>query len=283
MPIQLENVSYVYMEGSTLSNRAVADVSLTIQPGEFIGLIGRTGSGKSTLVQLMGGLLQPTSGRVLIDGLDMADKKQRVKARGSIGLVFQYPEYQLFEETVAKDVAYGPRNMGLDEDVIQGRVRRALELVGLAQDKFGDKSPFELSGGEKRRAALAGVIAMEPRYLVLDEPMAGLDPVGRSAILATIDGLREKTGCAVVMVSHSMEDVARCAGRIAVLKDGKLMFAGSPGEVFCHGEELRSMDLDLPAACKLVEALRRRGMEVPSLYDMDSLAAFLLERRGSHV
>ncbi len=283
MPIQLEQLSYVYMQGSALAQRAVEDISLTIEPGEFLGLIGHTGSGKSTLVQLIGGLLQPAAGRVLVDGLDMADKKQRTQARRGVGLVFQYPEYQLFEETVAKDVAYGPRNLGFTEQEIEAAVHEALELVGLPYKEFASKSPFELSGGEKRRAALAGVIAMRPKYLVLDEPMAGLDPAGRSDILYTINNLRGEIGCAVVMVSHSMEDVARCAGRIAVLNQGRLMRIGSPEEVFTQEDELRAIGLDLPAPCKLAAALRARGVEIPPLYEMEALAAFLLERRGCHV
>lgn len=280
MPIQLEQLSYVYMQGSALAQRAVQEIDLTVEPGEFLGLIGHTGSGKSTLVQLMGGLLQPTGGRVLVDGVDMADKKRRAAARRAVGLVFQYPEYQLFEETVFKDVAYGPRNMGLEEKEAETRVREALSLVGLPYDSFAEKSPFELSGGEKRRAALAGVIAMRPKYLVLDEPMAGLDPLGRAEILNTIDGLRRELGCAVVMVSHSMEDVARCAGRIAVLSCGRLVKVGAPAEVFAQEEDLKALGLDLPAPCKLAAALRRRGMEVPPLYDMESLAAYLLGRRA---
>ena len=207
MAIQLEKLTYEYMQGSALSHKAVAEVDLTVEAGEFLGLIGHTGSGKSTLVQLMGGLLQPTAGRVLVEGLDMGDKKQRAQARRHVGLVFQYPEYQLFEETVARDVAYGPRNMGLGEEEIQRRVDTALGLVGLPPSNSG-KIPLQ---PQRRRAAAGGpsrVIAMEPKYLILDEPMAGLDPQGRRDILHTIDGLREKTGCGVVMVSHSMEDVA---------------------------------------------------------------------------
>ncbi len=283
MPIQLEQLSYIYMQGSALAQRAVENISLTIEAGEFLGLIGHTGSGKSTLVQLMGGLLQPAAGRVLVDGLDLADKKQRTKARRGVGLVFQYPEYQLFEETVAKDVAYGPRNMGFAEKEIEAATHEALELVGLPYEEFASKSPFELSGGEKRRAALAGVIAMRPKYLVLDEPMAGLDPAGRSDILRTIDNLRGEIGCAVVMVSHSMEDVARCAGRIAVLNQGRLVRIGTPEAIFVQEDELRAIGLDLPAPCKLASALRARGLEIPPLYEMEALAAFLLERGGCHV
>lgn len=283
MPIQLEQLTYIYMPGSALAQRAVDDINLAVEAGEFLGIIGHTGSGKSTLVQLMGGLLQPTSGRVLVDGLNMGDKKQRTQARRSVGLVFQYPEYQLFEETVARDVAYGPRNMGMQEKEIDESVREAMELVGLPFKEFGAKSPFELSGGEKRRAALAGVIAMRPKYLILDEPMAGLDPAGRSDILKTIDNLRAEIGCAVVMVSHSMEDVARCAGRIAVLNQGRLVRVDTPAEVFLQEDELLSIGLDLPAACKLATALRARGMEIPHFYEMEALTAFLLERRRAHV
>ena len=245
MAIQLEKLTYEYMQGSALSHKAVAEVDLTVEAGEFLGLIGHTGSGKSTLVQLMGGLLQPTAGRVLVEGLDMGDKKQRIQARRHVGLVFQYPEYQLFEETVARDVAYGPRNMGLGEEEIQRRVDTALGLVGLPPQQFGEKSPFSLSGGERRRAALAGVIAMEPKYLILDEPMAGLDPQGRRDILHTIDGLREKTGCGVVMVSHSMEDVAQCADRIAVLHQGRLVQADTPGKIFQAEDTLQALGLEL--------------------------------------
>ena len=282
MAIQLQNVTYIYMEGSVLSQAAVSDIRLEIQEGDFLGMIGHTGSGKSTLVQLMGGLLQPTGGRVLVDGLDLGDKKQRKAARSRVGLVFQYPEYQLFEETVAKDVAYGPHNLGLAPEEVEARVRRAMELVGLPYDRFGEKSPFALSGGEKRRAALAGVIAMEPRYLILDEPMAGLDPMGRKAILETIAGLRQETGCAVVMVSHSMEDVAQYAQRIAVLHQGRLVKAGAPGEIFQEEALLRSLGLELPVPCRLAAALRARGMDVPPVYTEEALAAFLLER-GKHV
>lgn len=280
MAIQLEKLTYEYMQGSALSHKAVAEVDLAVEAGEFLGLIGHTGSGKSTLVQLMGGLLQPTAGRVLVEGLDMGDKKQRAQARRHVGLVFQYPEYQLFEETVARDVAYGPRNMGLGEEEIQRRVDTALGLVGLPPQQFGEKSPFSLSGGERRRAALAGVIAMEPKYLILDEPMAGLDPQGRRDILHTIDGLREKTGCGVVMVSHSMEDVAQCADRIAVLHQGRLVQADTPGKIFQAEDTLQALGLELPAPCKLAAALRKRGMDVPHLYTAEALTAFLLERRG---
>ena len=274
--IELDRVTYRY----DAQHAALEDVSLCIGEGELVAVVGHNGSGKSTLAKHLNALLLPESGRVLVEGLDMGDKKQRAQARRHVGLVFQYPEYQLFEETVARDVAYGPRNMGLGEEEIQRRVDTALGLVGLPPRQFGEKSPFSLSGGERRRAALAGVIAMEPKYLILDEPMAGLDPQGRRDILHTIDGLRAKTGCGVVMVSHSMEDVAQCADRIAVLHQGRLVQADTPGKIFQAEDTLQTLGLELPAPCKLAAALRKRGMDVPHLYTAEALTAFLLERRG---
>jgi energy-coupling factor transport system ATP-binding protein len=271
------------MQGSALQHAALSNIDLTVCDGEFLGLIGHTGSGKTTLVQHMGGILQPTAGAILVDGLNMADKKQRVLGRRKVGMVFQYPEYQLFEETVARDIAYGPHNMGLSDAEIEARVQEAMQLVGLPYARFAEKSPFELSGGEKRRAALAGIIAMRPKYLVLDEPMAGLDPVGRQAILTTIDSLRQEIGCAVVMVSHSMEDIARCCDRIAVLNGGELLRVGTPAEVFGQEDELLSIGLDLPEMCRLARALRARGVEVPSIYDVNEMAQFLLSGGGGHV
>ena len=274
--IELDRVTYRY----DAQHAALEDVSLCIGEGELVAVVGHNGSGKSTLAKHLNALLLPESGRVLVEGLDMGDKKQRAQARRHVGLVFQYPEYQLFEETVARDVAYGPRNMGLGEEEIQRRVDTALGLVGLPPRQFGEKSPFSLSGGERRRAALAGVIAMEPKYLILDEPMAGLDPQGRRDILHTIDGLRAKTGCGVVMVSHSMEDVAQCADRIAVLHQGRLVQADTPGKIFQAEDTLQTLGLELPAPCKLAAALRKRGMDVPHLYTAEALTAFLPERRG---
>lgn len=266
------------MSGSGLAHNALTDIDLTINEGEFLGLIGHTGSGKSTLVQMMNGLMQPSSGSVMVDGLLMSDKKQRVKGRHLVGLVFQYPEYQLFEETVAKDIAYGPRNMKLPEDQIHERVIEAMRLVGLAEE-YSEKSPFELSGGEKRRAALAGIIAMRPKYLIMDEPMAGLDPMGRREILDTIDGLRDKTGCGVVMVSHSMDDIARCAQRIAVLHDGRLARVDTPANVFADMDLLMETGLDIPQMSRLTLALRARGVvDIPNIYDMDQMERFILGR-----
>lgn len=278
MPIEIKNLSHTYMKGTVGARAALRDVSLTINEGEFWGIIGRTGSGKSTLLQHIGGIMPPEEGTVTVDGYDFSDKKQRIEGRKRVGLVFQYPEYQLFEETVAKDVAYGPTNMKLDKDEVDARVRQAMALMGLDYDKFADKSPFELSGGEKRRAALAGIIAMRPRYLVLDEPMAGLDPAGRRAILETLEGIRRDTGCAVIMVSHSMEDVARHSRRIAVMDNGALAATGTPEEVFGGSLPLEEMGLDLPEVSHLGALLREKGMDIPPVYTVEGMSGYLLGR-----
>lgn len=276
MPIVIEKLNYSYMQGSALNNAALSDIDLTVADGEFLGLIGHTGSGKSTLVQHLNGLLQPTSGRVTVDGYDMRDKKQRVAGRRLVGMVFQYPEYQLFEESVARDVAFGVKNMGVPEAEAMERANEAMALVGLPPARFADKSPFELSGGEKRRAALAGIIAMKPKYLVLDEPMAGLDPLGRKAILDTIDSLRESLGCAVVMVSHSMDDMADRAQRVAVLNEGKLLMEDTAEAVFSKSELLISVGLDVPQISRLGIELRRRGIPVPEgIYEKTKMAEAL--------
>lgn len=263
MPIVVEKLTHTYMSGSSIAHRAIHDIDLTIHEGEFLGIIGHTGSGKSTLIQHLNGLLLPNSGCVKVDGLNMNEKSERIKGRSLVGMVFQYAEYQLFEETVAKDVGFGPRNMKLSEEEITERVIEALTLVGLAPEIFMDKSPFDLSGGEKRRAALAGVIAMRPKYLVLDEPMAGLDPRGRKAVMELIQTLREKTGCAIVMVSHSMDDIATCADRIAVLYRGELVMLDTPARVFERAQELISMGLDVPQAAQLCVRLKEQGVNVP--------------------
>ena len=279
MAIQIQQLSHTYMPGSQLAYPALGDLSLTIQDGEFLGIIGHTGSGKSTLIQHLNGLLLPTAGSVLVDGLDTREKKLRKQIRSLVGMVFQYPEYQLFEETVARDVAFGPKNMGLTEDEIATRVTEALRLVGLNPDEFAEKSPFELSGGEKRRAALAGILAMRPKYLVLDEPMAGLDPRGRHEILSLIESLRREFGTGIVMVSHSMDDVAMYADRIAVLDRGSLFMVGTPEDVFSHSEELLAMGLNLPQATQLVRALRARGVQIErDYYRMDELQQDLIGR-----
>ena len=279
MPIELTQLSHTYMPGSALAYPALGDISLTVQDGEFLGIIGHTGSGKSTLIQHFNGLLLPTSGCVLVDGLDTREKKLRKQIRALVGMVFQYPEYQLFEETVEKDVAFGPKNMGLEEAEIATRVTEALHLVGLNPSEFAEKSPFELSGGEKRRAALAGILAMRPKYLVLDEPMAGLDPRGRREILALIESLRSEFGTGIVMVSHSMDDVAMYADRIAVLDKGALYMIDTPQKVFSHSTELLEMGLNLPQATQLVRALRDRGIAIERDYfRMDELAQDLIGR-----
>lgn len=269
------------MQGSTVMHAALKDITLTVNDGEFLGLIGHTGSGKSTFVQQLNGLLQPNSGKVYVDGFDMADKKQRVEGRKLVGMVFQYPEYQLFEETVEKDVAFGVRNMGIAEEESILRAHEAMAMVGLAPERFAEKSPFELSGGEKRRAALAGIIAMRPKYLVLDEPMAGLDPLGRRAILDTIDTLRANLGCAVLMVSHSMDDMADRAERIAVLNGGSLVLEGKTRDVFAQSELLTSIGLDVPQASKLGMELRKRGVNIPeNIYEMEEMELTLLKLLG---
>jgi len=279
MSIVVEKLTHTYMGGSTIAFSAIKDIDLTIYEGEFLGIIGHTGSGKSTFIQHLNGLIQPTGGKVTVDGFNMADKKQRTSGRKLVGMVFQYPEYQLFEETVAKDIAYGPKNMGLKEDVVAERVEEAMRLVGLPSSRFASKSPFELSGGEKRRAALAGIIAMNPKYLVLDEPMAGLDPLGRKEILNTIDSLRKSINCTVVMVSHSMDDVARCADRIAVLSGGELIMVDEAEKVFQKTQMLLDAGLDVPQVSRLALLLKQRGMEIDEgIYKLDDMVRFVTRR-----
>ncbi len=271
MPIVLENVSYVYRSGP-LSNQALHDVSLTIHDGELLALIGHTGSGKSTLAQHLNGLLAPSSGRVLVDGKDVNQKDAGRKAlRLSVGLVFQYPEHQLFEETVFKDVAFGPRNMGLCEEEIEARVREAMATVGLDAAEVGPRSPFELSGGQMRRVALAGVLAMKPRVLVLDEPTAGLDPRGRDYLLGDIRKLND-AGTTVVLISHSMDDVVRLARRVVVLEKGKIVMDGTPGDVFSQGDRLSAMGLDVPQTFRLARILREGGVNLGDAMTMEELA-----------
>ena len=280
--IELKNVSFTYSPDSAFSHTALKDITLTIQEHEFVAIIGHTGSGKSTLITHMNGLLQPTSGSVFVDGIDMSDKKRRREGRSHVGMVFQYAEYQLFEETVAKDVAFGPKNMGLSEKECDERVREALSLVGLDYDRFAEKSPFDLSGGERRRAALAGIIAMRPKYLVLDEPMAGLDPSGRRSILSTVCRLHEALPCAVIMVSHSMDDVASVAKRVIVMDKSEIVMDGTPAEVFSRADELMSMGLDIPTATRISNSLREKGIDVPAgICDVETLAEFLKGRLQS--
>ncbi|MGE5591009.1 MAG: energy-coupling factor transporter ATPase [Bacillota bacterium] len=261
MPIVVDNLSHVYNPDSPLEARALDQVSLEIRDGEFLGLIGSTGSGKSTLIQHLNGLLRPTSGRVLVEDVEITptSKGSLKDVRRSVGLVFQYPEHQLFEETVRKDVGFGPRNLGLGPDEVEERVREAVAMVGLPDDVL-DRSPFELSGGQVRRVAIAGVLAMRPKVLILDEPTAGLDPRGREEILGQVRRLHRDYGLTVVLVSHSMEDVARLAQRLVVLHGGRVALEGTPREVFAHADELTRLGLGVPQVTSLLQALRQRGL-----------------------
>ena len=279
--LQIEDLTHTYSAGTPFQRSAVEGRSMTVGAGEFLGVIGHTGSGKSTLIQHLNGLLQPTSGRILLEGKDIwADPKKIRDVRFKVGLVFQYPEYQLFEETVYKDIAFGPKNMGLDAEEIDRRVRDAAAFVGLHETLL-DKSPFELSGGQKRRVAIAGVIAMEPKVLVLDEPTAGLDPQGRDTILAQIQAYHRAKGAAVVLVSHSMEEIARNVDRIVVLSDGKVYMEGAPKQVFARAHELEQVGLDVPQVTKVAAALKARGLEIDTaVYTVEALEQKLLSLKG---
>lgn len=260
--LEIQNLSHVYSADTPFERAALRDVSLSIQRGEFVGLIGHTGSGKSTLIQHFNGLLKPTSGRVLFDGEDIwKDVKFTREIRFKVGLVFQYPEHQLFEETVYQDISFGPKNMGLSEEEIRARVERAAQFVGITDAEL-QKSPFDLSGGQKRRAAIAGVIAMEPDVLILDEPTAGLDPHGRESILQNIRDYQAAQHAAVVMVSHSMEEIASNVDRLLVMNHGQNVMNGTPAEIFSHAEELVEMGLAIPKMTQLFLALKRRGVPV---------------------
>ena len=263
MSIKIENLTHVYMANGPFEKKALDNVNLDIKDGEFIALIGHTGSGKSTLIQHMNGLLEATSGKIIVDGEDITQKGVKLsEVRKKVGLVFQYPEYQLFEETIAKDIAYGPTNLGLDEEEIDKRVRKSMEMVGLDYEVYKDKSPFDLSGGQKRRVAIAGVIAMEPKTLILDEPTAGLDPKGRDDILEQIQLLHSKYNMTIILVSHSMEDVAKIAQRVIVMNKGKVALEGTPAEVFKHVKELEEIGLGVPQVTYLMMKLRERGYKV---------------------
>ena len=278
MAIKIENLEYVYMPGSPFEKKALDNINLEIKDGEFVGLIGHTGSGKSTLVQHLNGLLKPNSGRIEINGQDTLSKGEKLKQlRCDVGLVFQYPEHQLFEETVYKDIAYGPKNLGLSSDEIDKRVKDAARCVGLSSDVL-DKSPFDLSGGQKRRVAIAGVIAMQPSVLVLDEPTAGLDPAGREEILSQIKAIHAEGNMTVILVSHSMEDVARLVDRLIVMNEGKVFADGTVDEVFSLGSELRKIGLDVPQINVLIDELIKRGLNIPeNIYTVDSAKRELLE------
>ena len=278
MPIEVSHLTHCYSEGSVLRTVALDDVSFRVEDGEFVGVIGHTGSGKSTLVQHLNGLLKPTSGRVLIDGEDLnGEHVNRRALRQRIGLVFQYPEYQLFEETVAKDIAFGPKNQGLSAEEIDGRVRYAMECVHLDYDKYAARSPCELSGGQMRRVAIAGVLAMKPSVLILDEPTAGLDPRGRDKILTLLEELHARENTTILMVSHSMDDMARLASRLIVMSGGKIVAEGTPREIFARESMMTSIGLDVPDAARLCALLRSKGYDLPAdLYRPEELKEQLL-------
>ena len=289
MPLELKNVSYIYQPNTPNESTALNNVSLTINDGEFIGIIGHTGSGKSTLVQLLCGLLAPTSGQVFIDGVDInakdTPKAERKKHRLQVGMVFQYPEHQLFEETVIADIAFGPKNLGFAEKEARALAKSAMKTVGLSAD-LAKSSPFDLSGGQKRRVAIAGVLAMNPKYLILDEPTAGLDPQGREEILAEVQSLRQKLGITVILVSHSMDDVARFADRLLVLNDSQLYMQGTSQEIFARAEEMRALGLDIPAVTAILKRLAQEGWDIDtSIVDLDQARAEITRawrQKGGH-
>ncbi len=282
--LSVKNLSYVYSPGTPYAKTAITDINLSFEKGETIGVIGHSGSGKSTLIQHLNGLLRPTSGQVLLDGKDIwADPKKIRDVRFQVGLVFQYPEYQLFAETVYKDIAFGPSNMGLPEEEIDRRVRQTAGLVGVTEDML-EKSPFDLSGGEKRRVAIAGVMAMEPAVLILDEPTAGLDPAGRDLILSRIQEYRDRTGAAVLLVSHSMEDTARVAEKVLVMNEGRVFMFDSVAAVYSRPDELSAMGLNVPQVTRVFMGLKERGVRVPAgVYTVEQAKAALLpllQRKG---
>ena len=264
MPIILDSVSYVYGEHTPFRKEALKGINLTINEGDFVGIIGHTGSGKSTLVQHLNGLLHPTAGKVTINGVDAALKTEEAKLmRHKVGMVFQYPEHQLFEETIAQDIAFGPKNLGLSDSEVDERVREAMDFVGLDYETYANRSPFQLSGGQMRRVAIAGVVALNPSYLILDEPSAGLDPFGREEIFQKIIDLHAKKGITVVLVSHNMEDMSRMANRLIVIDNGQIQLDGKPIDIFMNKrKELQAAGVDVPPVSKLVEYLRDRGLPV---------------------
>ena len=281
--LEIQNLDHIYSVGTPFEHVALKDVSFAVERGEFIGIIGHTGSGKSTLMQHMNGLLKPTSGKILLDGVDIwSDKKLTRQSRFRVGLVFQYPEYQLFEETVYKDIAFGPKNMGLSNEEIDRRVREAAGFVGLTEEQL-EVSPFDLSGGQKRRVAIAGVIAMEPEVLILDEPTAGLDPEGREGVLNNIEAYRKAKNATVMMVSHSMSDVARLADRLLVMNGAHLAMDGTPEEVFEHAQQLLDMGLDIPEVTRVFLRLQQLGIPVRQVYSIEQAVEELKRLKGGSV
>ena len=281
--LEVKNLCHTYSAGTPFEHNALKDVSFSVERGEFIGVIGHTGSGKSTLVQHLNGLLKPTAGQVLLDGKNIwSDKRFTRESRFRVGLVFQYPEYQLFEETVYKDIAFGPKNMGLQPDQIDRRVREAAGFVGITEEQL-EVSPFDLSGGQKRRVAIAGVIAMEPEVLILDEPTAGLDPEGREEILRNIESYRQAKNATIMMISHSMNDVARLTERLLVMNGAELAMDGTPFEVFGRAQELLDMGLDIPELTHLFLKLRNMGLPVNQVYTMQQAVAELQRIKEGNV
>ena len=280
--LEVRDLSHIYSVGTPFQRAAIEHVSFSVERGEFIGVIGHTGSGKSTLIQHLNGLLKPTSGQILFDGRDIwSDKAFTRSIRFQVGLVFQYPEYQLFEETVYKDIAFGPKNMGLSAEEVDRRVREAAGFVGLTEQQL-EVSPFDLSGGQKRRVAIAGVIAMEPEVLILDEPTAGLDPVGRSEILGNIQSYRKAKNATIMMVSHSMEDVARLTDRLLVMNGSKLAMDAPPAQVFTHAEELTQMGLNIPQVTQVFLELKKLGLDVKNVYTIEQAAAEIRRLKGGN-
>ena len=281
--LQVQNLDYIYSIGTPFEHKALDNVSFSVERGEFVGIIGHTGSGKSTLMQQLNGLLKPTSGRILLDGQDIwSDKKLTRQARFKVGLVFQYPEYQLFEETVYKDIAFGPKNMGLSNEDIDRRVREAALAVGLTETQL-QVSPFDLSGGQKRRVAIAGVMAMEPEVLILDEPTAGLDPAGRAEILEHIEDYRRSHNATIMMVSHSMDYVARLTDRLLVMNGSRLAMDGTPARVFARAEELLDMGLNIPEVTRVFLNLKKMGLDVEPVYTIEQAVAVLTKLKGGAV
>ena len=282
MPIEIRNLTHTYMAGGPFERTAIEDVSLTIRDGEFVGLIGHTGSGKSTLIMHMNGLMKPTSGEILVDGISLTDKNTSLREiRKRVGLVFQYPEYQLFEETILKDVMFGPKNLGLSDEEAEERARHALCQVGLTDEGLYEKSPFELSGGQKRRVAIAGVLAMRPKTLILDEPTAGLDPRGREEILSLVKKIHEEDHVTMIMVSHSMTDVSRLCSRILVMDHSRLVMDGTPDEIFMNGDALLRAGLSMPPCAELAERLRGAGFDIPAdAYRPEELKKAILKCLG---
>lgn len=287
MSIKLDQVTYTYGVGSPFERTALHETSVEIHEGEFVGIIGHTGSGKSTFVQLLNGLIHPTRGVVTVDGTDISKKTKEVMAiRHKVGMVFQYPEYQLFEETIAKDIAFGPRNFGLSEDAIEARVREAMEFVGLDYDTYADRSPFRLSGGQMRRVAIAGVIAIHPKYLILDEPSAGLDPVGRREIFSEIQRWHKEKNITVILVSHNMEDISQMATRLLVLSHGNIVLDGEPLDIFSHRQQtLHDAGVSVPPVTEVLQYLQSKGFDISDrVHSVDEGVAAVYDciRRMNH-